>query len=213
LPSVLLLLSGGFDSPVAGYLLQQAGFTVHALNFSQEPFVDPSHSLKAQEISEKLGFESFFKINIGNELLEISQASKHAYYFVLMKRLMYKIASEVAILNNYDFIASGESVGQVSSQTLTNLAVLEDSISFIPILRPLITCSKDEIINVAKKIDTFEISKQPESCDRLGPPKPIINANREYTLNEESKVPMDKFIKDKISNFRKDYLLEPIKSS
>lgn len=195
---VLLLLSGGFDSPVAGYLLQQAGYEVIALNYSQEPFVDPSHSLKAQEIAEKLHFQ-FIKINIGNELLEISQTSKHAYYFVLMKRLMYKIATEVAKKNDCDFIATGESIGQVSSQTLMNLSVLEESLTDIPILRPLITYSKDQIIGLAKKIDTFEISKQPESCDRLGPSKPITNANLEYTLNEENKVPIKKFVSEIIA--------------
>ena len=163
---VVLLLSGGFDSPVAGFLLQQAGYEVMAVNYSQEPFVDPSHSLKAQEIAEMLHFSPFLKINIANELLEISQTSKHAYYFVLMKRLMYKIATEIAKKYNCDFIATGESIGQVSSQTLMNLSVLEDSLTEIPILRPLITYSKDEIIQVAKKIGTFEISKQPESCDR-----------------------------------------------
>ena len=146
-----------------------------------------------------MNFNPFIKINIGNELLEISQNAKHAYYFVLMKRLMYKIASEVAKKNNCDFIATGESIGQVSSQTLTNLSVLENSLSGIPILRPLITYSKEEIINLAKEIDTFEISKQPESCDRLGPSKPITNANLEYTLNEEAKVPIDKYIKEIIS--------------
>ena len=196
---VLLLLSGGYDSPVAGYLLQKAGYQVVALNFSQEPFVDPSHSLKAQEIAEKLHFKPFIKINIGNELLEISQTSKHAYYFVLMKRLMYKIATEIAKRYKCDFIATGESIGQVSSQTLMNLTVLENSITEIPIMRPLITYSKDEIISIAKIIDTFEISKQPESCDRLGPPKPITNANLEYTLNEEAKVPIEKFVTEIIS--------------
>jgi len=200
LTAVLLLLSGGFDSPVAGYLLQQAGYTVKALNFSQEPFVDPSHSLKAQEIAEFLHFEPFIKINIGNELLEISQTSKHAYYFVLMKRLMYKIATEVAKKYSCEFIATGESIGQVSSQTLTNLSVLEDSITTIPIIRPLITYSKDEIINIAKEIGTFEISKQPESCDRLGPSKPITNARLEFTHNEEAKVPIQKFVTDIMTN-------------
>ncbi len=199
--SVLLLLSGGFDSPVAGYLLQQAGYQVKALNFSQEPFVDPSHSLKAQEIAEQLNFKPFIKINIGNELLEISQSAKHAYYFVLMKRLMYRIASEIALKENCDFIATGESIGQVSSQTLTNLSVLEDSLTTVPIIRPLITYSKDEIINVAKKIGTFEVSKQPESCDRLGPPKPITNANLVYTHNEEAKVPIEKFVKEIVTKY------------
>ncbi len=197
--NVLLLLSGGFDSPVAGHLLQQAGYNVMALNYSQEPFVDPSHSLKAQQIAEQMNFQPFFKINIGNELLEISQTAKHAYYFVLMKRLMYKIASVVAQKNNCDFIATGESIGQVSSQTLTNLTVLEQSLSTVPIIRPLITYSKEEIINLAKKIGTFEISKQPESCDRLGPSKPITNARLEFTLNEESKVPIEKYIKEVVA--------------
>lgn len=116
-----------------------------------------------------------------------------------MKRLMYKIASVVAQKNNCDFIATGESIGQVSSQTLTNLTVLEQSLSTVPIIRPLITYSKEEIINLAKKIGTFEISKQPESCDRLGPSKPITNARLEFTLNEESKVPIEKYIKEVVA--------------
>jgi len=200
-PKVVLLLSGGFDSPVAGYLLQKEGFEITALNFSQEPFVDKSHALKAKEISEVLTFQRYLTINIGKELLEISEKAKHSYYFILMKRLMYKLATRVANYYDCSFIASGESIAQVSSQTLNNLIALEES-TIIPILRPLVSYSKNEIINIAKIIGTYDISKGPESCDKLGPKYPIINADIINCGNEEKKVPIQNMINKIMENFR-----------
>lgn len=193
---ILLLISGGYDSPVAGHLIQKSDpeAEIIALHFSQEPFVDQSHELKAKEISQKLGFSKFISVNIGNELLEISQKAKHSYYFILMKRLMYKVATKIAKLHKCDFLATGESVAQVSSQTLSNLLVLEDSLVDIPILRPLVCYSKNEIISISKEIGTYEISTQPESCDRLGPKHPVVNAPLEHTLHEEQKLDIDKLI-------------------
>ena len=192
---VVLLLSGGFDSPVAGYLLQEEGFEITALHFSQEPFVDSSHERKAKEIAEQLGFKRFLVINIGEELLEISETAKHSYYFVLMKRLMYKLATKVAEHYGCSFIATGEAIAQVSSQTLNNLIALEDAITSIPILRPIISYSKNEIINVAKQIGTHDLSNSPESCDRLGPKHPVVNAVLDHALSEEAKVPLEAMIK------------------
>lgn len=203
---VVLLLSGGYDSPVAGYLLQQSGFEIISLHFSQEPFVDKSHEEKANIIAKQLGFQNFIALNIGHELLEISQKAKHSYYFVLMKRLMYKLATNVAQQYGASFIATGESLAQVSSQTLNNLVSLEDSLTSIPILRPLISYSKNEIMDIAKEIGTYEISTQPESCDKLGPDKPVINANLEYTINEELKLPMAEII---LNIFEKNKLNAP----
>jgi len=93
---VLLLLSGGFDSAVAGKVLQDKGFEIHALHFSYEPFTGKEPEHKAQKLCKKLKFKSFKIVNIGKKIEEISKKTEHKYYFVLTKRLMLKLAEKEA---------------------------------------------------------------------------------------------------------------------
>ena len=101
-----------------------------------------------------------------------------------MKRFMLQVAVEIAKKEDAQYIGTGESLGQVSSQTLANISVIEQAASF-RVLKPLITFDKEKIINMTIEIKTFEISAGPEVCDLLGPKHPIVNANLENTLNEE----------------------------
>lgn len=168
---VLLLLSGGFDSPVAGALLKKQGFSIAAVHFSQEPYTDSEPELKARKLASLLGFSPLEVVNISRELKRIADTCEQRFYFVLMKRLMLRKAEDVARQLGCDALATGESLGQVSSQTLDNLYAI-DAAAGLPVLRPLIGLDKEEIIRRAQRLGTFEISKGKEMCDVLGPAHP-----------------------------------------
>lgn len=183
----LLLISGGFDSPVAGYLMQQKGVEIIAVHFSYEPFTDNGPELKSKKVSEILGFKKFIVVNISKECEGIAKNCNHKLYFVLTKRLMLKKAEEIAKKEKYDFLITGENLAQVSSQTLLNLKSITDAVK-IQVLRPLLTYDKEEILAIARKIGTYEPSKGPEVCDALGPKHPATRSSLEEIRLEEAKL-------------------------
>ncbi|MEM4662849.1 MAG: 7-cyano-7-deazaguanine synthase [Candidatus Diapherotrites archaeon] len=191
-PKALLLLSGGIDSPVAGYLVK-GSVKLKALHFSSSKITGNESIKKCKAICKILGIDELLITDISDELLEIANKCKHAYYFVIMRRLMYRIANEIAKKEKCDFIATGESIGQVSSQTLANLSVISLA-SNIPIVRPLLCMEKEEIIKIAEDIGTFEISKGPEYCDALGPKHPVTKAHIKNVLVEEEKIDVHKLV-------------------
>lgn len=184
---VTLLLSGGFDSSLAGYLLQNRGYSIIPLHLSNVDFAGEESIQKSIQICEKFGWKKLYVIDIADALEAFVDKCKHSYYFVLMKRFMLKLASEICIREEAKYIATGESLGQVSSQTLSNISVIEEATK-IRILKPLITFDKDRIIKMTRNLEFFDISAGPEVCDLLGPKHPVVSANLENTLNEEKKV-------------------------
>ncbi len=187
----LLLLSGGIDSPVAGYILtRQADIT--ALHFSNKKFAGTESIKKAKKISKKLGFKMLV-IDLSMQLETIARDCAQAYYFVLMRRLFYRIAERVALKEKCSFIVTGESLGQVSSQTLPNLSVTARVVS-IPVVRPLLGFNKRETTNIAKKIGTFDVSSGPEMCDVLGPKHPSTHASLQRVLEEEAKLSVEELV-------------------
>ena len=183
---VILLLSGGFDSGLAGYLLGKVGYIVIPLHLSNVDFAGEESIEKSKELVQKFKWNKLYVIDIADALEVLVDKCKHSYYFVLMKRLMLKLASEIAKKEGAKFIATGESLGQVSSQTLSNISVIEQATEF-RVLKPLITFDKEKIISMTRVIQTFNISSGPEVCDLLGPKHPVVNAKLENTLNEEKK--------------------------
>ncbi len=187
----LLLLSGGIDSPVAGYIVsRQADIT--ALHFSNKKFAGTESIKKAKKISKKLGFKMLV-IDLSMQLETIARDCAQAYYFVLMRRLFYRIAERVALKEKCSFIVTGESLGQVSSQTLPNLSVTARVVS-IPVVRPLLGFNKRETTNIAKKIGTFDVSSGPEMCDVLGPKHPSTHASLQRVLEEEAKLSVEELV-------------------
>ncbi len=192
----LLLLSGGIDSPVAGYIVsRQADIT--ALHFSNKKFAGTESIKKAKKISKKLGFKMLV-IDLSMQLETIARDCAQAYYFVLMRRLFYRIAERVALKEKCSFIVTGESLGQVSSQTLPNLSVTARVVS-IPVVRPLLGFNKRETTNIAKKIGTFDVSSGPEMCDVLGPKHPSTHASLQRVLEEEAKLSVEELVQQAIA--------------
>ena len=172
---VLTLVSGGIDSPVAAYFAAKRGAENIWLHFHSFPLVSNASIEKVKEIANiflkyqphlKIYFIPFQKAQI-----EIKTKTPPKFRILLYRRLMFKIAEMIAKKENCQALVTGESLGQVSSQTLPNIKIIEETVK-IPVLRPLIGMDKEEIIRLAKKIGTFEISIKPqEDCCTLFTPK------------------------------------------
>jgi len=189
----VLLLSGGFDSPVAGHLMGRQGLDLVAAHFSLEPITDDAAAIKARTLCGILGIPSLYVVRVGEAFAEVAHAANRRFYFVLTKRLMVRLADAIADREHADVLVTGENLGQVSSQTVASLRAI-DAVARHPILRPLIGFDKQEIIDRAKVIGTYEISKGPEICDLLGPPRPSTHARLDQILSEETKFDVERLV-------------------
>ena len=167
--------------------MARQGFDLAAAHFSLEPITDEGSTRKARRLVEILGLASLHTVRVGEAFAEIAHACDRRFYFVLTKRLMVRLADAIADQVGADLLVTGENLGQVSSQTLANLRVI-DAVARRPVLRPLIGMDKQEIVDRARAIGTYETSKGPEICDLLGPPRPATQARLDRVLAEESKL-------------------------
>jgi thiamine biosynthesis protein ThiI len=197
---VLTLISGGIDSPVAAYLMAKRGAENVWLHFHSFPLVSQKSIEKVKKLAQvflkfqpklKVYFFPFSKIQV-----QIRIKSPPKYRVLLYRRAMVKIAQNLAKKENCYALVTGESLGQVSSQTLPNLEIIEKAVS-IPILRPLIGLNKEEIINLAKEIGSYEISILPqEDCCTLFTPKhATAKGNLKELLKIEKKLDLKEIIK------------------
>ncbi len=201
----LLLLSGGIDSPVAGYLMQKKGLEIIAIHFSSEPFTDNTPENKSIEAAKKIGIKQLFTIKIGNQLSELTKKCTHKFYYVLQRRLMWRIAEIIAKKEDCKFLVTGENLAQVSSQTLSNIKATDNSVK-LAILRPILTFDKQETVDLAKKIGTYEISKGPEFCCVLGPKSPATKTTIKTIEKEEEKIDLKDMIKEAIKSIKSNKL-------
>lgn len=184
----VLLLSGGIDSPVAGRMLRDQGVGLEALHCSFEPLTDDASVRKAQTLARGLGLQRLHVARIGATLAQIPRdRAAHRHYFVLQKRLFYRLADRLADAVGADAIATGENLGQVSSQTLRNLATIEGA-ARRPVLRPLLGLDKTDIIRLAKAWGSFETSVGPELCDLLGPARPSTESGVPPVVEAEARL-------------------------
>lgn len=196
LGKALLMLSGGIDSIVAGYLTMKRGVKLDFIYFESLPHT----SLEAREkvinlakILKKFGNTGKLYVIPFTEIQEsIYKELDPTYMITIMRRMMYRIAERVAKYTNSNAIINGESIGQVASQTLTSIKVVNDVTNY-PIIRPLGSFDKLEIIEIAKKIGSYDISILPyeDCCTIFVPPHPVINPNLDYARELESKLDMN----------------------
>lgn len=171
----MLMISGGIDSPVAGYLMMKRGVKIEAIHYSSPPYTSDMAIYKVKTLLKKLakvqGEIKFINIPFTKLQLAIYDNAGDKYAITLMRRMMYRIADRVAKKNNCHCIINGESIGQVASQTLESMGVINDVTNNV-IIRPLAVFDKSEIIKISKEIDTYETSIMPyEDCCTIFDPK------------------------------------------
>lgn len=202
----LLLLSGGIDSPVAGHLISRRGLEVLAVHFSLEPITDDTAAVKSRKLAERLGLSRLFVVTVGPAFAEIAERCDKKLYFVLSKRLMVRIAEAIARREGCDFLVTGESLGQVSSQTLQNLRAIDAAASMV-VLRPLVGFDKEETVRIAREIGTYGISEGPEICDLLGPAHPATRAAVDRVLAEEARLDLDRLVREALATAKEQSLI------
>lgn len=187
------LLSGGIDSPVAIHLMQDK-LDIIAVHFHQLPLTDKKEVEKVKELVKKLGVRKVYLIPFTEMLTTLVKECKHDDYFILQKISMFKTAEMVAEKEGAKFLITGENLAQVSSQTLSNLTTITQNLK-LEILRPVMTYDKKEIIKIAEKIGTYEISKGPEICCLLGPKHPSTRSDVEKIRFQLEQLDFEKIVK------------------
>ncbi len=173
--------------------MARQGLGLVAAHFSLEPITDDAAEVKARALCGIIGVPTLYVVRVGEAFAEVAHAANRRFYFILTKRLMVRLADAVADREGAEVLVTGENLGQVSSQTLASLRAI-DAVARRPIIRPLIGFDKQEIVDRAKAIGTYEVSKGPEICDLLGPPRPATHARLDQILEEEAKLPVDRLV-------------------
>lgn len=196
----LLMLSGGIDSPVAGYLALKRGVRIEGLYFESPPHTSEAAKNKviklAQELSEYSGYVKLHVVNFTEIQETILKNCPHEYLITIMRRMMYRISERIAKNANAKVIVNGESIGQVASQTLTSMSVINETIK-MPVIRPVACLDKIEIIEIAKKIGTYETSILPfeDCCTIFVPDHPVINPVASLAQEYESSFDYEELIR------------------
>lgn len=186
-----LMLSGGFDSPIAGYMANKRGIEYIAIHFETIPFTSLQALDKVLKLAQKVSLyqnkTEVYVVPFAPVQMKINEYVPESYRIIVMRRMMVRIANEIAKVHGASVLITGESVGQVASQTISSITRINE-VSDLLILRPLITYDKNEIISIAKTIDTFDISVLPydDCCSVFTPSEPITNPLKEKTERFES---------------------------
>ena len=201
----MLMLSGGIDSPIAGYLAMKRGIRIEGVYFDSPPHTSIDAKNKVLELASILSsYSGYVKLHVIH-FTEIQEAiykyCPKEYMITIMRRMMYRIAERLAHKNNCKAIINGESVGQVASQTLTSMAAINEVIK-MPVLRPVCCYDKIEIIDLAKKIGTYDISIRPfqDCCTIFVPEHPVINPEIEKAREYEQAFDFETLINAAVKN-------------
>ena len=198
------LISGGIDSPVATYLMARRGLFIEAVHFHSYPFTNERSKQKVIDLVSHLtaycGKIRLHLVNLLDIQKEINEKCPEEYMTILSRRFMMRIAQDIA--NEYECTAliTGESLGQVASQTSLGLLATDNVVNTMPVFRPLIAMEKDSIIEVAKKIGTYDISiiKEEDCCTVFLPKKPATKPKMGKVISSEEKLDIDKLVKSAI---------------
>ena len=191
-----LMLSGGIDSPVAGYLALKRGVEIEAVHFASPPYTSPGALKKAKDLAAKLtvfgGAITFIEVPFTEIQEEIKAKAPQAYLMTITRRFMMRVVDRVREERGGKVIINGESLGQVASQTLGSMSAINE-VTNTPVIRPVVTMDKNEIIEIAEKIDTFNLSILPfeDCCTVFAPPSPKTNPKLENCIQYEKRMDVE----------------------
>lgn len=200
----VLMLSGGIDSPVAGYLALKRGVDIEMVHFFSPPYTSDNALNKAKALTEKLtpygGSIKFHAVPFAHAQEEIKAKVPEGYLMTIQRRMMLRLAEAVARDNGALAIFNGEAVGQVASQTLASMAAIND-VTTMPIVRPVATMDKTEIIAVAEKIDTYALSIMPfeDCCTIFAPPSPKTQPRIDKARYYETKIDVEGLLAESLA--------------
>lgn len=203
-----LLISGGIDSPVAGYMMAKRGLELTGIHFASPPYTSERAELKVisllKTVSEYAGRIELFIVPFTKIQEDIQRNCPEEFFTIIMRRFMMRIATEIAKSDDCGALVTGESVGQVASQTLPALACTEAAAG-LPVFRPLIGMDKEEIITISRRIDTFDTSIEPyeDCCTVFTPRHPCIRPKLNKVLAAEASLDAETLISEAVQNVRK----------
>lgn len=203
----MLMLSGGIDSPVAGYLTLKKGVEIEAVHFYSPPYTSPQALDKAKDLTAKLakyaGSILFISVPFTEIQEEIKNKTPDSYSMTLNRRFMMRITDRLREERKALAIVTGESIGQVASQTLESMVAINE-VTNSPVLRPLVSMDKTEIIDLSKKIDSYELSIQPyeDCCTVFAPQRPATKPNLDEALRLEEKLDVDTLVQRAIAGIK-----------
>jgi len=196
------LISSGIDSPVATYLMSKKTEEIILVHADNRPFTDERESKNFLQLAKHL--KKIMKCSVkvilvphGKSLEEYMQHCDKKFTCVFCKRMLLQYAEKIAQKERADAIVMGDSLGQVASQTLQNIRTIEQAVS-VPVLRPLIGFDKEDVIKIAKEIKTYDLSILPSDGCSAVPNKPSTSAKIEKIIKEESKIDVEKLVKDAV---------------
>ncbi|MES9685087.1 tRNA 4-thiouridine(8) synthase ThiI [Bacillus sp. AFS001701] len=202
---VMLLLSGGIDSPVAAYMLLKRGVSIEAIHFESPPFTSDRAKQKVIDLASKL---TRYCRRVTLHVIPFTEIQKAihkempaSYTMTIMRRVMLRIAEQVSVDRKALALATGESLGQVASQTLESMHTINEVTNY-PVLRPLLAMDKLEIMDIAKKIDTYDISIRPyeDCCTIFTPANPTTKPKRDKVARYESRFDFTELINEAVVN-------------
>ncbi|MDW8524133.1 tRNA uracil 4-sulfurtransferase ThiI [Enterococcus lactis] len=203
----MLMLSGGIDSPVAGYFAMKRGVEIEAVHFASPPYTSEQALQKAKDLTAKLapyvGTIHFIEVPFTEIQEEIKKSVPQGYWMTITRRMMLRLTDEIRRIRHGLVILNGESLGQVASQTLQSMVAINE-VTNTPIIRPVATMDKLEIIEVAEQIDTFNLSIQPfeDCCTIFAPPQPKTRPQLEKVHQYEEHLAIDEMIQRALAGLK-----------
>lgn len=204
-----ILISGGIDSPVAAYMMAKRGIELCAVHFASPPYTSELAEMKVMELLKKVakysGTITTYVVPFTKIQEKIRDLCPEEYFTIIMRRIMMEISEKIAVNQNCSALITGESVGQVASQTIYALACT-DCVVEMPVFRPCIGMDKEEIIKISRKIDTFETSIQPyeDCCTVFTPKHPKTRPHVEDVAKAQNKITdLDELVEEAIKNAKK----------
>lgn len=209
----MLMLSGGIDSPVAGYLSMKRGVEVEAVHFASPPYTSEQALQKAKDLAAKIapyaGSIQFIEVPFTEIQEEIKRVVPEGYLMTVTRRMMLRITDAIRELRKGLVIINGESLGQVASQTLQSMVAINE-VTTTPIIRPVVSMDKGEIIEIAEKIDTFELAIQPfeDCCTIFAPPQPKTRPKLDKTQAYEARLDVEGLIERAMAGLKVSEITE-----